>query len=269
MDLTTTQYVVLLYAGLVYGLAKIGITGLTALLVPMLLAFFTPGQALGLALPILIFTDILTVVILRRSVNWRKVFLALPWALAGIFAGWRILAFAQTRTDGDVMLKRLIAVFLVFIVVSGVLLRIRQSVKKNGDGGASAPDASAKGKIPLPTYIFASSVATVGGVVTMLANNSGPAWVVYLMLFRLDKYYFLGTVAWLVFILNLTKLPLVIQLGYVTPETIQVNAIMVPTVLAGLYFGRRILTWIPQRVFDNAVQALALLGALYLLFLAK
>lgn len=265
MELTTAQLLVLLYAGVIYGLAKTGITGLTALLVPLLLAVFTPGQALGIALPILVFTDILTVIIMRKSVMWKNVFLAVPCALVGVFTGWRILAYAKDLPDasGDVLLRRLIACILIFIVISGIALRLLKRRAASSVTATGGEEVSAR--MPAKRFIFASAVAFVGGVVTMLANNSGPAWVVYLMLFRLDKFNFLGTVAWLIFILNVVKLPLAANLGYVTLDTLQVNVYMVPMVLVGLYFGRKLLVRIPQRVFDNAVQVLALGGALYLL----
>jgi Sulfite exporter TauE/SafE. len=267
MTLTMVQYGVLLWAGFVYGLAKTGITGLTALLTPVMLAVLTPGQALGLALPILLLADSMTVWVLRKSVSWRNVFFAVPWAVAGVLVGWRVLTYAQTLPEGagDTLLRRLIAVILIFVVISGVAMRVFHS--RSGTAQAELGDGKDQPAMGRARFLFASAVAFVGGTVTMLANNSGPAWVVYLMMFRLDKFHFLGTVAWLILILNAVKMPLAVQLGYVTADSLQANVLMIPTLLAGLYFGRRLLVWIPQKVFDNVVQILALLGALYLLFL--
>lgn len=110
MILNSTQYLVLMLAGIIYGISKTGITGATALLVPIMLAFFTPGQALGIAIPMLIFADIITLFLLRRSVRWRIVLLGVPWALAGVLIGWRILAYAQTLPveEGNAFLRRLV-----------------------------------------------------------------------------------------------------------------------------------------------------------------
>lgn len=269
MELSITQYAVLLVAGFIYGLAKTGITGLTALLVPIMLAVLTPGQALGLALPILLFADCLTVVILRKSVSWRNVYLAIPSSMLGVLIGWRILVYAQSlpAEGGDGLLRRIIACIIIFIVISGLVMRFVQNRRSPESDEAEGAGKSSPVSMTASRFTFASSIAFVGGVVTMLANNSGPAWVVYLMLFRLDKFHFLGTVAWIILILNAFKMPFAVQLGYVTADSLQVNVIMVPMLLVGLYCGKRLLQWIPQRLFDNVVQVLALAGALYLLFL--
>lgn len=264
MELTTAQQLVLLLAGLIYGFTKTGILGLTSLLTPLLLYFFTPSQSLGIALPMLLFADLLALVVLRKSVSWRHVLLALPWALLGIFISWRFLNWIQGNMDLDaanLLLQRLIAGMLSFVVVSGAVLRIVRSRRPAPPEAVDAPPTP----MSRPRFLFASLVALLGGLITMIANNSAPAWVVYLMLFRLDKYHFLGTAAWIICIINMTKMPFSIQLGYVTWDTFRINLYMAPLVVVGVFLGRWVIGRISQKFFDNLVQALALSGALYLL----
>lgn len=265
MELSTAQYVVLLLAGASYGFTKTGILGLSALVVPLMLCVFTPGQALGIALPLLIFADIVALIMLRKSVSWRNVAMALPWALLGVFAGWRLLVRVQTMPAeaGDALLRRLVAGMVALVVVSGIIVRLYRS---HSEDASKPPSVESEGKTTTARYLFASLFALIGGLVTMIANNSGPAWVVHLMLFRMDKHHFLGTAAWIIFILNVVKLPLSIQLGYVNMDTIKLNALMMPLVLVGLFAGRWVVDRVSQKWFDNSVQLCALLGALYLLF---
>lgn len=250
-------------AGIIYGASKTGATGVSVLLIPVMLHYFTPGQSLGIALPLLIFADLCALVLLRRSVNWRIVAQTMPCAFVGVYFGWRVLAYAQAMPDGtgDEMLRQIIACVMLFVVVSGGAMRYAR--ERNPE---EAVDSAAPPRLTPGRRLFAVCVAIFGGIVTMLANNGGPPFVLYLMIFRLNKFYFLGTAAWIFCILNISKMPFSIQLGYVTMETLRVNLLMVPFVLVGVAAGRWAMTRMSQRLFDNTVQILSLAGAVYLLF---
>ncbi len=264
METSIVQYAILCVTGLSYGFSKTGVMGVSAAIVPLMLCFFTPGQSLGIALPILIFADFITLYMLRKSVIWRHVFRAIPWGLAGVFAGWRFLSYAQSLPDGagDAFLRRSIAAVMVLVVISGAALRF---ARRGREEAASAGSESGAERVGPLRYILGSMVSVFGGFTTMIANNGGPSWVVYMMLFRLGKYHFLGTVAWVIFVLNAAKLPFGIQLGYVNADTLSLNLLMIPFVLLGLFSGRWVLERISQSFFENLVQALALMGSLYLL----
>ncbi|MCC8190304.1 MAG: sulfite exporter TauE/SafE family protein [Planctomycetes bacterium] len=263
MELALHQVIVLLLAGVIYGLSKTGMTGLTALLVPLLLAVFTPRHAMGIALPMLVLADTIAIIMLRKSVDWRCVALAVPCALVGIGIGYTVLGWTQTLppAEGDRVLRLLIAAVITFVTMSGLAIRVFQARR------VALPLGETEVRPPLtPARCgFGALVMVVGGVVTMLANNGAPAWVVYLMLFRLEKHHFQGTVAWIAFILNVIKTPVAVRLGFVTAETVRLNAMMIPSLVLGLYAGKMFLNRISQRSYDNVVQGLALLGALYLL----
>ena len=268
MELTTAQYIVLMLAGVTYGFAKTGITGVTAILVPLMLTVFTPGQALGIAVPMLIFADMMALVLLRRSVRWRIVLQAVPWAMAGVLAGWRVLAYAKTLPvpEGDDFLRRLVGGIMVIVVVAGVVVRLYRARRVETAAPENpSPSGSPSGMSP-SRYAFTAFIAVFAGCVTMIANNSGPAWVLYLMLFGLDKYFFLGTAAWLFAIQNIVKVPFVVQLGYTDIGTLHLNLYMIPFTVLGVILGRWVVGRVSQKVFDNTIQVMALMGALYLLF---
>lgn len=260
MEINAAQYVVLCLIATAYGFTKTGILGLSTVLTPIMLVFFTPGQTLGIILPLLVLGDFVTLYLLRKSVNPRQALMAIPWGVVGVFIGWRFLAYAQDMPDGggDVFLRRVIGCVLALVVLSGLGLRLAEK---------RLPETESEATVRMTPFrfLFAGCLAVFGGCITMIANNGGPAWIVYLMLFRLDKLHFLGTAAWIIFILNLAKLPFCVSLGYTTADTLYLNLFMIPFLLLGLLLGRWTIVRIRQKTFDNLVQALALIGAAYLL----
>ena len=58
----------------------------------------------------------------------------------------------------------------------------------------------------------------------MLANAAGPIAQLYLLVMGLPKYAFIGTSAWLFLIVNVCKIPFMIDLGIITyKESIAVS----------------------------------------------
>ncbi len=263
MELSFAQMVVLACGGMIYGISKTGIFGIATVLVPMMLYLFTPGQALGLAIPMLVMADVAAIILFRKSVCKRLVLLALPWAFTGIFLAWRFLAWAQALPDnaGDPLLRKVISGLIVFVLLSGLTVRVFKSRFEDPD----RPPEIVHAPFTLLRIVLSGLIALVGGFVTMVANNSAPAWVVFLMLFQLQKFNFLGTAAWIVFTLNVTKIPFAVSLGYVNTNTLLINLYMVPFLIIGLTVGKFVANRLSQRFFDILTQTLALLGGIYLL----
>lgn len=263
-DMATSQVVALCVAGFIYGLTKTGILGLAVLVIPLLLHLFKPSEAIGLALPMLILADMMAVILFRKTVNWRVTALAMPATITGILIGWWVVGYTMQLPgqEGDVMLRRLIAGFMFIVLVAGVAFRYARSRV----GGVSVGDGSDV-RYPLLSRrsFLMNCICTIAGFSTMISNYSGPAWVVYLMNYRLDKKFFIGTVAWLLFFVNIFKLPLVIQLGLVNLGSLSANAFMIPFLVLGAVCGKLIVSRISQGLFDNLIQGLALIGVLHLL----
>jgi uncharacterized membrane protein YfcA len=67
-------------------------------------------------------------------------------------------------------------------------------------------------------------------------------------------------------LMNLFKVPFMMDLGLVNPASFTLNLWLAPAVLAGALLGKRILVKINQQVFENIALALAGLAGLKLLF---
>ncbi len=266
MELSVAQIIILALAGFTYGISKTGVFGIATIIVPMLLYLFTPGQALGIAIPMLAMADTVAIYLYRKTVCWRLLLFAVPWALAGIFLGWRVLLWADAMPghEGDALLRKLISVLIIFVLVAGAAVKV---LRKRFE-----PDTVDSERIHAPFTVtrvaLSGLVAFIGGFITMVSNNSAPAWVVLLMLFQLQKYYFLGTAAWIVFCLNTSKIPFAVDLGYVNLDTLLINLYMMPLLALGLITGRKIAANISQRFFDILTQSLAFIGGVYLLLTA-
>ena len=99
----------------------------------------------------------------------------------------------------------------------------------------------------------------------MIANAAGPVATLYLLLVGLPKKEFIATMAWLFLFVNLSKVPFSIALGLMSAESLQLNVILVPAVVAGLLAGRWFIERLPQRPFLWIVMGFAAVSAVKLI----
>jgi hypothetical protein len=89
---------------------------------------------------------------------------------------------------------------------------------------------------------------------------------VYMLAMRLPKLDFVGTAAVFFLLLNLFKVPFMVHLGLITPASFSMNLLLAPIVLAGAWFGRKLVLKLDQRTFENIALALSFIAGLKLLF---
>ncbi len=266
MELSPAQWLTLNFTAFMYGFNKTGIVGSAIICTPLMLLVFSAKDMIGITLPILVMADIGTIMILRRSARWDVIPRAIPWTIIGTVLGWLIAReMVRMGAEGELYLKKGIAGILVAMALVGFYLKARpELVTRQEVGGRIDPDAG-EVKKTAKTW-FAGGMGIMGGIASMLTNNSGPAWVVFLLSLGLGVREFLGTAAWLFFILNLTKIPFVLNLGFITKGTLSLNLYLLPAVGVGLAAGHWAVKHLSKRHFDNLTQILALIGAVYLLF---
>ncbi len=113
--------------------------------------------------------------------------------------------------------------------------------------------------------IFAWIMGSLVGFTTMLANAAGPVFSLYLLALAIPKLEFVGTSAWFFLVLNSLKVPFSAQLGLINWDTLQFNLLLVPLIVLGLFIGKKIVTLLPQRVFDTLILVFAAMAAIWLL----
>lgn len=246
-QLSSMQWAILLISAFIQGVSKGGVPGFAVLAVP-LVAMVVPGKAsTGLVLPMLIIGDLFALGYWRRSVSVRDLMRALPWAIAGVVAGWMLLGRIS-----DAHMRPIVGAVVLFILAIPLLRKLFNHGRVEGESK--------------PRYFFSAFMGALGGVTTMLANAAGPVIGVYLLRLNLSKATFLGTSAWFFFIINWIKVPFMQQQGMITESSLRVNLMMVPALVCGVALGIFVAKRIDQKTFNMAVAALAALASLILLF---
>ena len=101
----------------------------------------------------------------------------------------------------------------------------------------------------------------------MVGNLAGAFSNIYFLAMRLPKDQFIGTAAWLFFMINIFKLPFHIWVwGTIDPESFLVSLKIYPAVLAGFFVGIRLVKLIREHNYRQMILLLTAIGAV-LIFL--
>ncbi len=243
MSFDTWQWALAVVGALAIGLAKTGIGGLGMLAVVIFANLMPAKAASGVVLPMLVLADVVAVLSYRRHAQWSYLWKLFPWTAAGVVAGY----FAMGRIDDRQ------ASLMIGVIVLGLL---GLHLWRRRRGGAEAMQGA----------WFAPVVGILAGFTTLVANAAGPLMAIYLLAMRLPKMEYMGTGAVYFMLMNLFKVPFMMQLDLVNATSLTFNLWLAPAVLAGALLGRWVLVRIDQRLFENLALGLAGLAGLRLLW---
>jgi uncharacterized membrane protein YfcA len=74
----------------------------------------------------------------------------------------------------------------------------------------------------------------------------------------------MGTASVFFMVLNLFKVPFMVKLGLITPQSFEFNLALAPAVLIGAFAGRRLLMRINQQLFEKLVLSLSAIAGVLL-----
>lgn len=237
-------WVALALAALLVGLAKTAVPGLGTLAAALFAAVLPARASTAALLVLLIVGDALALAMYRRHADWHTLLRLFPGVLVGLATGAVFLAFAD-----DTWVRRGIGVILLLLMAFTLVQRFRPPLGAGTSRGQR-----------LQRWGYGS----LSGFTTMVANAGGPAMSMYLLAARFPVQAFLGTAAWFFAILNLSKVPISIGLGLLTPATLLLDLLLAPAVVVGALIGRWIATRISQTAFERAVIVFTVIGAVYL-----
>ncbi len=241
------QWAVAAMGALMVGISKTGITGLSVLFVALFAAVFpSTKQATGIVLPLLIFGDFVAVYSYRRHMQWKHLGKLFPWTAAGV-----VLGYVAMRLISDHTARLLIGAIIVGLAALSYWLRWRKSPAEQSPA--------------LAHWGVGAAVGVVAGFTTLVANAGGPLMAIYFISMRLPKMEFVGTAAVFFCLLNLFKVPFMVNLGLITTTSFGFNLVLAPLVFAGALMGRWLLPRINQRLFEEIVLALSAAAGLLLL----
>ena len=233
-----------LTATLLLGIGKSGIKGLGAVIVTLMAIVFGGKASTGILMPMMITADIFAVIYYHRHTQWYFLKKLLPMMVVGVLLGvW------LGNDISEALFKHIMAVFILLTVVIMIWM---DRVKTFG--------------IP-KHWAFSSFMGLLSGVTSMIGNLAGSFASIYLLAIRLPKNEFIGTAAWLFFIINVFKLPFhVFVWKTVNTETLQLNLLLAPAIIIGFFLGIKIVKRINNELYRKLVLLVTAAGALIILF---
>lgn len=243
-SLTALHWVVISFAVFLLGLSKSGIKGIGIIIVVILAFVFGEKASTGVLLPMLIVADIFAVIYYNRHAQWKFIKKLMPWMIVGVLVGVWI-----GNDVSEIIFKRLMA---IIIIGSVLIMFYTESIKTD--------------KVPTNKW-FSGGAGFLAGFTTMVGNLAGPIANIYFLAMRLPKNEFIGTAAWLFFIINVFKLPFHIFVWEtVTKETLVLNSVLIPAVLLGFYLGVYIVKLISNVNYRRFILIVTAIGGVILLF---
>ncbi|MGE9295369.1 MAG: sulfite exporter TauE/SafE family protein, partial [Puniceicoccales bacterium] len=190
------------------GLGKGGLPGAGNVTVWIFAEIFGAKESVGILLPVLICADIVAIIIYRRDAEWPLVRRLFGVMAVGVLIGWALFDVIPADVFGQV-------IGVMLLVMTGLHFGRKWMLRRRQD------------EDPVPhTWWFIWGTGLAGGMATMLANAAGPVAAFYLMAVKLPKYAFIGTSAWLFFLINIFKVPFQTASDNVTGDTLRISLVL-------------------------------------------
>ncbi len=243
MDLNLYEWVLTGLAAFILGLAKSGVKGIGIFSVTILVFIFGGKQSTGVIMPLLLVGDVFAVIYYFRHVEWKHILRLVPWMAFGVLVG---------AITGKEMPEGLFRNVMAVIILSSVVVMFWWDRRKTEHVPRS--------------YAFGVMMGTIAGFTTMIGNLAGPFASLYFLAMRTPKNAFIGTAAWLFFLINLFKLPFhIFSWHTINAESLLINLKVVPFQLIGLWIGVALLRRVEEGGFRKMVLVLTAIGALIIL----
>jgi hypothetical protein len=244
MEISLTSWILAFTAAFVIGVSKSGIKGIAIIIVTLMALAFGAKESTGLIVPLLIVGDIFAVIYYNRHTQWKYIVRFLPWMMLGVLIGVLV---------GKDLDESTFKLGMVVIILGSVIMMYWWDRKKSKR---------------VPTHwAFAGSMGIMAGITTMIGNLAGAFSNIFFLAMRLPKNEFIGTAAWLFFIINIFKLPFHIFVWEtISLDTLWVNLKLIPGILIGLFVGVRLVKIIKDDFYRKMILVLTALGAILILF---
>lgn len=244
LEFSILQWILLAVCAMLIGMSKVGVPGVSMLVVPTLALIFGGKASTGILLPMLMMADFFGVGYYHRHAEWKYLWKLLPWAFVGIG-----IALWVGEVVNDTWFKNIIAI-LVFLCIGLMLWRDRKK------GQNLFPD----------TWWFSALMGVLGGFATMIGNVAGPIFAIYLLAMHLPKNSFIGTGAWFFLIVNFSKFPLHIFVWKtINWNTLTLDLMLLPAIAIGAFAGIKLVQKISDKLYRTAVIIVTALSAFLLL----
>lgn len=188
--------------------------------------------------------DILAVRYYNRHANWKILRQLLPWVIVGVLIGVQV-----GDNLSEVLFKRLMAT-VILISITILIWWDTRKVKY----------------VPQQLW-FKVLMGLLVGFTTMVGNLAGPFAALFFLAMQFSKEKFIGTAAWLFFLVNFFKVPFHIFVwGTITAASFSLNLLLLPGILLGFLAGIRLVKHIKEQQYRRLILILTTIGTILIFF---
>tara|TARA_B100000989_G_C19398412_1_gene408834 strand:+ start:80 stop:820 length:741 start_codon:yes stop_codon:yes gene_type:complete len=239
-----TNYIIAAICAFLLGISKSGIKGIASLIVTGLALVYGAKNSTGIVMPLLLVGDIFAITYYKRHVQKEYIIKLLPWMVLGVLLG---------VIGGSNISERIFKYGMALIVVFSVGLMYYWENKKD--------------KTVPSHWGFASSMGLLAGFTTMIGNLAGAFSNIYFLAMRIPKNNFIGTAAWLFFLINSFKVPFHIwSWKTINSESILISLKLIPFVIMGLIAGVFLVKKIEDESYRKLILLFTAIGGFAILF---
>ena len=244
MEINILFFFTVVPAIILFGIAKSGLGGSIALIsIPLMTIAMPLTNALGIILPILIFSDFIATYKYRKEYDLETLKLMVPFAVIGIFIGSLTFTFFSEE-----LLKFIIG--LMGFLFAGHYFFLKKNKEAKSD----------------KNFLKGGICSTIAGFASFCVHAGGTPTSLYLLPLRMKKEIYVGTRIIFFTCLNLFKLPLYINLSMTNFETFKQSLILFPVALLGILIGYKLLKIIEEKLFYNILYTLIFITSTKLLY---
>ena len=244
MEINLLFFFTVVPAIVLYGIAKSGLGGsMTLISIPLMTIVMPLNQALGIILPILIFSDFIATYKYRREFDLSTLKLMIPFAAIGIIIGSFTFSYFSEE-----LLKFIIG--LMGFIFAGHYFFLKKNKK------AKSQKNFIKGRI----------CSTIAGFTSFCVHAGGTPVSIYMLPLRMKKEIYVGTRIIFFTFVNLIKLPLYINLSMTNFDTFKQSVMLFPVAFLGILIGYRLIKIINENLFYNTLYILIFVSSSKLLY---
>lgn len=237
-------YIMTAFVGLLIGVAKGGLGGLTGTLAtPLMSLVMPPSQVVGLLLPMLMFADVFAIVTYWKLWRTRLVLLLLPGGILGVTIGTFFIKNASTELWRNV-LAVIVLLFTIYKLIEKFIFRWLTYQGHDWHGLLAG---------------------TVAGFSSTLAHAGGPPVAMYLLLQKVPPIEFNASSVVFFAILNWIKVPYYAYAQLFDFHRLTQVLWLMPVIPVGVALGRWLTNKINQLWFERLIVVLLLISGLLLL----
>ena len=214
-ELSLLHFTIAAFCAFLLGVSKAGIKGIASLIVTGLALVFGAKESTGILMPLLLVGDIFAITYYKSHLQKKYLYKLLPWMVVGVLIG---------VMGGNYITERLFKNGMALIILFSVALMYYWENKRD--------------KTIPSHWTFGGVMGLLAGFTTMIGNLAGAFSNIYFLALRLPKNNFIGTAAWLFFIINAFKVPFHIWTWKtINSHSILISLKLIPFVIIGLVLG--------------------------------